>query len=323
MTVRDLMEQTYRAVGEPSDLEIFDYDTAGVATFNIGNAGSVQMLKLLNRAYRRLAMFKQPDGSHVKFRSFFKRVFFKPVAVSGTVNSAGVVNTTVVIDVVPTYARDAIAGWNLLIDGSEYLILSNEPSAGTLVTVRIDRVPSEDHTGEVIELYSRNFAIVPNVLNYAYGSGDQQIVALPDADVVSIQRIINVDNNDMEVQPAMRDDIFLSRPQGRQNPTLWKQKGMVLEFNYAPLDGTVFRIDYYAEPEELSLEAQEPVISEAWQEIIWMIAVAIRLREDKNVEEAVAKEREIQQVMQMLVQETEHEYDLSQGYVTAQRYFRG
>lgn len=323
MTVRELMEQTYRAVGEPSDLEIYDYDQVGTASFNIANAGSIEMLRLLNRAYKRLAMFKQPDGSHVKFRSFFKRLFFKPTALSFTVSVAGTVNRLITLATANTYARDYFSGWYLLAGGNEYLIIGSEPSTGAAVQVTVDRVPSTDHTGSTAEVYSRHYSIVENIAGYAYGSGDQQVVALPDAKLVSIQRVFNVDNSDQEVMPAMRDDIFLSRPQGRQNPTLWKQQGNVLEFNYSPVNGTVFRIDYYSEPELLSTETQEPVILDAWQEIIWMIAVAIRLREDKNIEEAIAKEREIQQVMQMLVQETEHEYDLSQGYVTAQRYFRG
>lgn len=333
MNLKDLMEQTYRELGNPSDLDINAYDAAGVATFDNSTVGSGKMIALLNRAYKRLTMYKQPNGVHIKFRDFYKFVYFRYQDISKTVYGNNGKQFTV-INAGSVYGKDQFKGSYVIIDNDMKLILGNDATdtindrtifycyddvhvtvdyyIGYSAVLLMRRIPIIDYTATVNELQN------------------QEIMAVNDSAVISIMRMINVSQNDMEVMPAGRTFMFFDRPQGRQNPTIYRQLGSMLELNYVPVNDTVFRVEYYGACETLSRDAldvttcnQVPVIAEVWHDVISMIAVAIRLREDKNIEEAIAKDREIDKLIMQLLQETEHGFDINQMGLNSNKYFGG
>ena len=67
-------------------------------------------------------------------------------------------------------------------------------------------------------------------------------------------------NASQNIELRARTTRFLEASYTVSNPTQYMMLGDALEFNYAPVVPSVFRVDYYSEPEMLIDAAQEPAV---------------------------------------------------------------
>jgi len=319
MTVKELLLQIYGMVGEPSDLCPYNYDSVGVATFNNTTAGCSKLLALLNRAYQRLAMYKLPGDRLVRFREFNRVAYYKPIDIlSGVYSADGITISVLRAEGIPLVGNN-LNGFFVEIGGEVRIITASadgapEPGVATYI-LTLDKAFADNANlvGQPVKIYTRvvPLATTANPLNLIPG----QSISVTGHSIVTITKVTNVTFNDQVLSMPTRDFRFFEYPRAQANPTQYMITGRGLEFNYAPISGSCFKIEYYATPEQLTVDAnsleasQIPLIPAAWHEILWMMATWIRLKEDKNIEEANYLERDMRNYCASLVEQGEHSWD--------------
>ena len=336
MTLQDLMLQTFRIVGEPSDLSPYVRDPiTGTKTFSNATAGSGLLVSLLNRAYERLGMFKDNEGKIIKFRHLNLVTYFQPVDITGLVLTSTSAAAQITISPrdfrnPPLYREydNCLAGWCIQVNGEVRLIVKNATRAE--LTLTLDKGFSTADSlmpGAAYSIFTRVVPLV-NSTDFAWYDPGQAITEVQAHRIISITKITNITNNDQFLWMPPRDFRLFEYPKNQAKPTLYMITGRGVEFNYAPLSGDIFKIEYYGAPEMLAVDIdtttclQVPSVPYAWHEVIWMMAAWMRLQEDKNYEEASLLERNMNALVRQLVEEGEHNWDYqnSQTVITDWNY---
>jgi len=82
MTLEEMVVQVFEIIGEPSDLEIYDY-TTGTPVVNATFPGFIKIASALNTAQRVIATWKFPSGQRIRFRELKKSIFYNLMQPSG------------------------------------------------------------------------------------------------------------------------------------------------------------------------------------------------------------------------------------------------
>jgi hypothetical protein len=305
--VQDMILNFYRKVGEPTDLSPYTY-VAEVPTYDTASAGWTACLGFLNRAYAMLANWKTPNGRIVRFREHNETFLWSNTDSSTALTCSAIDSSGKVL----TFAGAAFTAnlyrmWYININGFKSMIISN--TADT-ITVK-DATTLATVSGYAGTLYKRFFPLMDTTAE-ATASGipaGQYVLPPTERKIISFQRIVNLTLNNQEVFPADRTQLFWDLPAVRTYPMQYRYTDQGLEFEHAPPDGTLFRILYYGEPEQLTTDTQVPDVPAAWHEVIWMIAAWLRKTIDQNSEEASIDLTRINATIAARVQEYERDLD--------------
>jgi hypothetical protein len=304
MTVKELILETYDKCGQPTDLSPYVYVNE-VPTFSFVSAGAVALLDLVNRAYRQLASWKLPNGHLVRFREHNQTMMFQTKDWWTTPVTSQSGNT---LYFGTTFQDNMFAGWFISINGQAQQIVGNTVSS--ITTIQPFTVATVGYSGQI---YKRWFPVLATAQEVSISGllNGQYIKPTNGRKIISFRRVNCLSINNQEVYPADRTQMFWDLPALRGYPMQYRFTNLGLEFEWAPPDGTVYRLESYSEPEQLTDETQVPDIPAAWHELIWMIAAWIRIVKDKNFEEADSDFRRITNIIVSRVQQNEHEYDLT------------
>ena len=304
MQAFELALNLWKMVGEPTDLEPgFRDPTTGALNydwlFNTQSPGGAELFALINRAHLRLCAWKLRNGRLLRFRELSKRVYATANTLTVTNVSTGASLSTLTYDSMsPVHVEMYITVSNqtrLVISYGAGLITVDRPFSAAIVSatgVIFTRIVGLRLTGDSNIPYDPWFIEMTN---------NQKITA--------IYNVQNVTLGGQIVQPRPRTTRFYDQQQTQGVPGMWEHTAEGLEFDIAPMTGTVFQIDYFAEARALTGWGDEPDIPEAWHDIVWMIGAWIRLKNDKSINEARALYADIQEYLSGLVQEREHEFD--------------
>lgn len=276
MTVQDLLVELYLNSGAEQSVDPYSYDGAGNPTFDFTSAGAVRGLAYLNRAYKTLGLWKRADGRLIKFSQFERYTYVKVTNLNALVHATVSDSLTLQLDTfdsTPTAAGD-LRGWWVELGGEIFLVTaSTAPTAGR-ITLTLDREVSIA-AGEDATLYTRRWKLLPAGTSTWYFEG-QAVIAEEGWPIVSVTDLNKVGaGQNQRLTLKKRNDLFLDTSFVRGYPTLWVQKENSLELNFPALADSLYKVDYYSQPEELTSASQEPLIPEGWHEILWVIGAAL------------------------------------------------
>ena len=305
MTVQEIILAFYDQIGNPTDLSPYTY-VAEVQTYDTTSDGWVACLARINRAYKLLADWKTPQGRHVRFREHNRSFLWKNADYS-TINACSAIDTAgTTLTFAGETLPDDLSRWYIKV-GTKYSIIYS--STTTTITTR-DAFTSSA-VGETATLYKRWFPVYHTAALAAASTvpAGQYVVSPDDSRIVNFVRVVNLTLNNQEIYPATRSQLFWDLPSTITYPMQYRFTDMGLEFEFAPKDGTMFRLLVFQEPEELTDDDQIPNIPESWHELLWMIAAYLRKQQDSNMEEAQLLRRSIDYMINTRIQEHEREND--------------
>ena len=114
MTAQEMIEDVWEGSGDMSDLNPYS-DAPLNSVFSMTSSGAVKLLRFINRAYRRILLWKQPNGRLVRFTSMEGKRYFTLTPKSGTVVSA--TSSTITLDSNVDANDDQYNGYVIRIDG--------------------------------------------------------------------------------------------------------------------------------------------------------------------------------------------------------------
>lgn len=291
MTVEDLLVEVFEALGEPSDLYIYD----GAGAVDLTQSGSIRILKWVNRAYKRIVNWKFPNGSQVRFPMQSGEVFFKTKVISGTAVSgaAGYIE----LDSSVGTEADRYNGWVLKITGGTgsgqvRLIVDFDTARLAYVDHDFDTTPDATST---YELYKRRYwfreATAMDV--------DENIPMSPVNQVASVLKISDPTNS-VELTDAGRIEDFADNSLAYGTPCSYVDLGESILFDVAADEEIWFRLEYSKIPDSLTALTDEPKVPVTFHEPIALYAQWLGLRRSQEWGGAYSTKRDIEDLMQTL-----------------------
>lgn len=302
MTVEELMVEVFEGAGEPTDLWIYDDSD----DFDIDLEGSVRLLAFLNRAYQRLANWKLPNGTNIRFASLNRRLTFQVNHFDLLVGDSVTPTASLVpLDATRNTTDGHYEQWTAEIASERRVIISYD---GTSL-VPHKAFTSAPSTGDAVVLSKRFFKFVEDVSGLHTG----EAIEVSPQEVVAVQSIWNL-TDDMRIERMNRTEEFWSRMvDAETSPGLFAQIDEGIEFDSIPVDGTSFLMRYYGAPEALTAADQVPKIPEAWHEPLLYLAIWITMKRDRATDEAYSLKRDIQEMIAQTVQQSERSFEFEDG----------
>jgi hypothetical protein len=302
MTVQELVTEIYEAAGEPSDLDIYD----GSGEFDIASVGAVAILKYLNRAYERLANWKLPNGTNIRFSSLNRRKLFKTESYATTAGAGSTVSA-IVLAAGASSSDDHYVEWTIEIGTSRKVVLAYDATTLTITPHEAFAVaPAE---GAVVTLYKRFFKFYTDTAGLHSGEG----IEIDPQEIVAIQSVRDLTQERSLERMSRTDESWGQMVQGTGSPGMFAQVAGGIEFDLAPTTGEAFLIRYYGKPEALTVASQVPAIPGPWHEPLLYLGVWVTLKKDRATDEAYSLKRDIQDMIVQTVQESERSFEFESG----------
>lgn len=221
MTTGEILTQSWKLLGEPSDL---NPNTT---------QGRIYLLQGVNEAVRAVASYKDKvTGQFFKYNQFRDELYLSYSVYSETVQAGSTVNT-VIIGSLPSGETD-LSGSTLEVGSESRVIISN-----TGVSCQVEEPFTSDPTGEDYTLHLR-------------------WVNIPDTvDFIELLKVEDIDNQ-TQLNPGAKDNTYLTNLGQTGNPTEWYRIGRRLYFNTCPDEDFNLRVWYYRMPQSVSANASVP-----------------------------------------------------------------
>lgn len=221
MTTGEILTQSWKLLGEPSDL---NPNTT---------QGRLYLLQGVNEAIRAVASYKDKvTGSFFRYNQFRDELYLSFSVYSGTAQAGSTVNT-VIISSIPSGETD-ISGSTIKIGSESRVIVSN-----TGVTCQVEEPFSNDPTGEDYTLHLR-WVNIPETVDF-----------------IELLKVEDIDNQ-TPLNPSPKYDTYLTNLGETGSPTEWYRIGRRLYFNLCPDEDFNIRVWYYRMPRTVSVDTNVP-----------------------------------------------------------------
>lgn len=277
MTTGEILTQSWKLLGEPSDL---NPNTT---------QGRIYLLQGVNEAIRAVASYKDKVTRYVfRYNQFRDEMYLSYNIYTGTVGSGSTVNT-VNINSLPTGETD-ISGSTLTIGSESRVIISNSG-----VSCQVEEPFSSDPTGEEYQL-SLRWVNIPETVDFI------EILVLEDID------------NQTSLTRAGKDDTYLNNLGQTGNPTEWYRIGRRIYFNTCPNESFHLRAWYYRMPREVSGNTSIPELPSNFHfpVVVWTTYWGYMWMQEPT--EAYAAQRRFENLMRVRVSQMEIKDAMNQSY---------
>lgn len=294
MTVEDMLIEVHSQLGMPTDLDIYQSDGE---TVDISSPGAVRILKWLNRGYKRILMWRFPNGRIVRFRTVEKKKYFSSAFIEGSVAASS--SNTVTLDASMAGVADRYVGWVVEVNGEKRKIMTN--TAGRVCTLNKawSTTPS---AGDDYDLY-KNFSMF---VDSAAANASEHIALDPSDQILSVLRVTDMNTGSM-LGRADRTVNFESSSIGSGIPSLFQDREDGVFFDVAINEARYFELRYNGFPAALSALTDEPAIPSQFHEGILLWAVWWGLRRYQEFNGAYSTKRDLEDLMSTALQQ----FDLS------------
>lgn len=309
MTVKELIIETWNNLGRQTTYQPLT-DVNDEDTFDLTLDGSAKLLSWLNRAYKRLAFWKGPDNTYLKFPAFYSTLNFKTTSYAGTLSTATTTTFTFPASFTsgtPSSTDDYYNDWLIEITGGtgagQLRLIADYTGASLTGTVSFAFDTSPDDTSE-FSIYKSFFDIVPSTDERATDS-----IALDPIDqIFTVQRIIDLEEQQF-IEHGSRTDDFANNLITPGEPTLFVKEGNRIVFNYAIDTPRWYRMEYLKIPTDLTLETDEPLLPEAWHEVIIAYMTWIGHKQNMENDAAWSWRQDMERLIQTLIQPDEIQFE--------------
>jgi len=238
MTVGQILNQAWKMLGEPTDLNPDD----------ITGTGRIFLLEGLNAAIKAVAFFK--DGQtreHYRFNQFRKEVYIKYQATSGT-GQLGGSTTVLVLSSLPAGETD-IAGSVVTVAGETTVIASNVGVTCTLIE------PLSATTS------GASYSVYPRWIRIPGGTEFIEVLKVEDM------------TNTVELTRSGQEIDHLSEIETVSNPSSYYRIGNKVYLNTVPSDSIYFRLWLFRAPATVLINSTTPELpaSMHFGIILWLV----------------------------------------------------
>ena len=290
MTVQDMLIEVHSQLGMPTDLDIYQSDGE---TVDIGSVGAVTILRWLNRGYKRILMWRFPNGRIIRFRTTERKKYFSSAFIEGSVAAA--TSTTVTLDASVSGVADRYVGWVVSIGGEERKIMSN--TAGRVCT--LNKAWSTTPTvGDDYDLY-KNFSLF---VDSAAANSSEHIALDPTDQILSVLRVTDMVSGSV-LQRADRTANFEGASISSGIPSVFQDREDGVFFEAAINEARYYELRYNGFPAALTALTDEPSIPAQFHEGILLWTVWWGLRRYQEFNGAYSTKRDLEDFMNTALQQ--------------------
>lgn len=296
MTFSTMKDEVWEQIGKPSDIDPSSTTTIG---------------DWINRGYKRILLWKYPDGHLIRFRSARGIIRFVTVVKTGTAAGGGDDYITLESGQVGT-EDDRYNGWVVEITentgAGQKRLIADYAGSSRKATVSDDWTTNPDSTS-TYELYKRFTKIVSS--SHAWKS--EHLVLDPVSSLYAILKITDIED-EQDLSPGGRTDTYPKDLTSPAIPSKYYVYGDELIFD-CPIDETRwYRMEYVKFPGDLSEASDIPEIPEPWHEAIVLWATWWGLRRMQEYAGAYSTRKELESFMNTTMQQGESEMDREDAY---------
>jgi len=295
MTFTEMKTDVWEQIGKPSDIDPDTYTTIG---------------KWINRAYKRILLWKFPDGHLIRFRAARGILNFVTKTKSGTA-TAGTTSTITLASGVGT-DDDQYNGWVVEIYGGtgsgQKRLISDYAGASRTATVSDDWDTTPDATSTYY-LYKNFMKIVSSSHSWA----SEHLILDPVNSMYSILRVTDLED-EVDLSPADRTATFSKNLTSEAVPSQYLLFGDTLYFDTPMNETRWYEIEYVRFPGDLVNATDEPEIPDPWHEAIVLWAVWWGLRRMQEYAGAYSTRKELENFMETTAEQMEMEMERENSY---------
>lgn len=306
MNVQEMITYVWEALGERSDLNIYD---SGTTNFNIALDGSVKLLSWLNRSYLRLLGYKLPNGALLRFPVLEDNINFQITLRTGTADAGG--TATITLPAGFQTVDDYYNNWIIKItsgtgSGQKRMIMDYVGS--TLVATVDEDWGTEPDATSVFGLF-KNFI---DIVSSTDPKAPDGLVLDPVDSVLTVVSVVDIKDRN-PVPPGDRIDKFANNMFTIARPDIYIKYGNKLVFNSAPDDNRWYRFEYMKIPEALVSATDEPLIPSIWHEFLVMFSIWLGLKQKQEVDQAWSVRRDLENFVITTKQAIEMSFEREEG----------
>lgn len=294
MTVEDMLIEIHSQLGKPTDLDVYEADGE---TVDISASGSVRILKWINRGYKRILMWRFPNGKIIRFRTAERKLYFPSVVITGTVAAAG--TNSVTLDASAAAVADRYNGWTVEVGGIKKKIMDYSAARIATINSAWSTTPS---AGDAYSLY-KNFSLY---VNSTAANAAEHIVLDPVGSLLSVIRITDMETGAV-LQRADRTANFENALVSSGIPSVFQDREDGLFFDVAINEARYYELRYAGFPAELVNLTDEPLIPPQFHEAILLWALWWGLRRYQEWGGAYSTKKDLEDIMASAVSQ----FDLS------------
>jgi hypothetical protein len=300
MTVSDLLEELWEALGEPTDLDPY---TAG--SIDVTTDGSVKMIRWLNAAYRKIANWRFKDGTFLRFGTQRATINFQMPLESGICQSGS--TTVAILPSAFATANDFYNDWLIQVesgaaaDEKRYIV----DYAGSTQAATVNRAFSENITA------GSHVSVVKRFAEFVASGGPSasvNIVLDPVNTFVQAMRVTDLEDLDrLSLADAVEN--YAGDLESVGTPEQYYFDGKRIYFDVAVSDQRWYKVDYIREVQDLAGAADEPDIPERWHEGILLRAIWWGQRRNQDFRDAYSTKRDLVDFMESTKRNLEEGFD--------------
>ena len=257
MTLSEIRTMIWRGLGEPS---FWDPDD-----------DATDLNLMANEGQRRVAMYKDKNGRHIRHRSLINLLYYTPTNFTDTVaavsNSTFPYYITVDGDNVSNENDDRYNGWVLEMtsgDANGEVRFVHDFTAATRTLYYGEAFTSDPAADDTIKMYKNFELLLPSTHDWV-----SEHISLPatsdlhraTGNLIEVLSIVDI-NEKRKLGKSYKYERFVNNFDSPSNPTLWKREGMRIFYDYPVDDDKVFELTYYRTPTDMSVATDEPEIEE-------------------------------------------------------------
>ena len=302
MTVKEIIERIYEAMGDNSELQPYT-DRNDKSTFSMTTEGSIRILARINDACRSIYNYKFKDGRSIRIPGSTGELYFNATVVTGTADVGGIQSITL-----PATAganANQYSGWIIEITagtGSGQTRLITRYTAGRIATVNTVWDTQPDETS-VFAMYHRDYRLVDSVSFYA----DEHILLSPEDTIFSVLKLIDMENG--ELKRAEHDEDWNGSILDFGTPSMFVHRGDMIRFNVAPESSSSwYKLEYKKQHTALTSATEVPRIPDNLH-----IAIILYCLWDLNVwaqnsSDAWARKNDFRDIMESQANQEDSDY---------------
>jgi len=281
MTLENMIDDVWEALGEESDIDPYDGD----GNIDTTSSGFVKLRRVLNRAQVQVSQWKDPSNNRlVRFSELLGEMYFEHQVLSGQVLGISDSGEMVDIDVeddssltsdeLTTKWGDRYNGWMLEIGNEQKLVVDTSMN-GAYVRVTVHDGFDSAEAGDDYTMAKRFNWLLPSGHRWA----DEHITLPENSDLfvaegnlISPLKVIDLYSS-RELSPAVKKEGFPTMHTSLGDPGQWYFFGKKLYFDTVPDTDRWFKMEYYRNPVALVNASDEPEIPDQYHYglVLWTI----------------------------------------------------
>jgi len=316
VTVQEMITEIWDATGRFDDLNPYS-DPPTNSTFSIATTGAQRILGYINRGYKAILFWRFPSGAQIVFPSTQAKLYFTTNTITGTISSSG--DNSIVVDTISIAPDDDLFnGWLLEITGGtgegQFRTIIDTDLASSTITVAKNWDTTPDATSE-FTLYHHEYKVVNTA-----DTGSSYHIAMSSVNTFYAPQTLHDLNNQrtLNLSPNQWSMSGQRLNTGIPSVFFWDQGS--IWFDVAPDTGISYELEYRYVPADLTTATESPSVPEPWHMpiVYWAMHEVYRRHQESN--EAYAVKRDLQDMMNTIVQPGELAYDKVYGIMEVAGY---